>query len=358
MSEQRTSMTDEQYRLLQEQMNAGAQQSASAQPTPQVQQQYGQAQAQVNIEPQQGRMSAQQALRERMRAQSSQASQPVTLQQTDTYQPSQGVQQPQQAQPTQAVHQQAQPANNTIINTTQSGDNGGSKGFKMSKGLALGIVGVVLFIGVVGYILLSGKGSEEAENTGEPNLDELEWLDPVNTTTFLYAPEEITQLRAAGYTGDEIEAYQTQQVPAEDLIKQAEAARDAWVQEAIAPLYDTASDEYKHYVSQTWLTLPQRTDMAEWSMLASFYTERKNLDYEKIDVYGNQLFIKVYLDDNVHADWFFLCVTPEEWNKLKDRGNVIVNYTYCTRLVGDDYMTAVEDTDNIYITQASLEIIE
>lgn len=351
MSDQRTGMTEEQYRQLQEQMNAGTQQSAPTQP---VQPQYGQAQAQVNIEPQQGRMSAQQALRERMRAQSKQASQPVTLQQTDTYQPGQSVQQPQQAQQTQ---QQAQPANSTIINTTQSGDNGG-KGFKMSKGLALGIVGILVAACILGYILMSGKGKEESDNAAEPNLDELEWLDPVNNNVFLYTPEEITQLRAAGYTGDEIESYQSQMVPAEDLIKQAEAERDAWVQEAIAPLYDTASDEYKHYVSQTWLTLPQRTDMADWTMLASYYTERKNLDYEKIDVYGNQLFIKVYLDDNVHADWFFLCVSPDEWNKLQDSGNVIVNYTYCTRLVGDDYMTAVEDTDNIYITQASLEIIE
>lgn len=354
MSDQRTGMTEEQYRQLQEQMNAGVQQSAPTQP---VQPQYGQVQAQVNIEPQQDRMSAQQALRERMRAQSNQASQPVTLQQTDTYQPGQAVQQPQQTQQTQQPQQQAQPANNTIINTTQSSDNGG-KGFKMSKGLALGIVGILVVVGILGYVLMNGKGKEEPENTGEPNLDELEWLDPVNNNVFLYTPEEITQLRAAGYTGDEIESYQSQMVPAEDLIKQAEAARDAWVQEAIAPLYDTASDEYKHYVSQTWLTLPQRTDMTEWTMLASYYTERKNLDYEKIDVYGNQLFIKVYLDDNAHADWFFLCVSPDEWNKLKDSGNVIVNYTYCTRLVGDDYMTAVEDTTNIYITQASLEIIE
>ena len=208
---------------------------------------------------------------------------------------------------------------------------------------------------VIAAIVILGSGKKEETNTPDESLEDLEWLDPVNQETFLYSPEEITNLRAAGYTGDEIESYQSQQTPAEDLIKQAEAERDAWVQEAIAPLYDTASDEYKHYVSQTWLTLPQRTDMADWTMIGAEYAVDQNLDYEKIDVYGNQMFIKVYLDDNAHESWFFLNVSPTEWNQLNDAGNIQVHYTYVTHLVGDDYMTATEDFDDIYITSATLQ---
>ena len=238
-----------------------------------------------------------------------------------------------------------------MINTTQEGG-----GFKPGKKLIFIGVGILLIFGIAAIVILgSGKRDKTDDTVTDESLEDLEWLDPVNQETFLYTPEEITNLRAAGYTGDEIESYQSQQTPAEDLIKQAEAERDAWVQEAIAPLYDTASDEYKHYVSQTWLTLPQRTDMADWTMIGAEYAVDQNLDYEKIDVYGNQMFIKVYLDDNAHESWFFLNVSPTEWNQLNDAGNIQVHYTYVTHLVGDDYMTATEDFDDIYITSATLQ---
>lgn len=305
--------------------------------------------------------TGQQAMRIRMMAargqQTQQTGQQVVLQQTESYQPAgqQPVQpsQPTGQQTTQQTQQtqQTQPQQTTMINTTQEGG-----GFKPGKKLIFVIVGILLVFGIAAVIVLgSGKKDDADTSTSDESLDELEWLDPVNQETFLYSPEEITNLRAAGYTGDEIESYQSQQTPAEDLIKQAEAERDAWVQEAIAPLYDTASDEYKHYVSQTWLTLPQRTDMADWTMIGAEYAVDQNLDYEKIDVYGNQMFIKVYLDDNAHESWFFLNVSPTEWNQLNDAGNIQVHYTYVTHLVGDDYMTATEDFDDIYITSATLQ---
>lgn len=308
--------------------------------------------------------TGQQAMRARMMAargqQMQQTGQQVVLQQTESYQPT-GQQVTQQAQPTgqqvtqqtqqtqQVQQNQTQPQQTTMINTTQEGG-----GFKPGKKLIFVIVGILLVF-VIAAIVILGSGKKEETNTPDESLEDLEWLDPVNQETFLYSPEEITNLRAAGYTGDEIESYQSQQTPAEDLIKQAEAERDAWVQEAIAPLYDTASDEYKHYVSQTWLTLPQRTDMADWTMIGAEYAVDQNLDYEKIDVYGNQMFIKVYLDDNAHESWFFLNVSPTEWNQLNDAGNIQVHYTYVTHLVGDDYMTATEDFDDIYITSATLQ---
>lgn len=353
-SNNRQYMSEEQRRILEQQLGQGGGQTPPMPQSMPVQQPVQQT----------SQLTGQQAMRARMMAargqQMQQAGQQVVLQQTESYQPA-GQQPIQQAQPTgqqvtqqtqqtqQVQQNQTQPQQTTMINTTQEGE-----GFKPGKKLIFVIVGILLVF-VIAAIVILGSGKKEETNTPDESLEDLEWLDPVNQETFLYSPEEITNLRAAGYTGDEIESYQSQQTPAEDLIKQAEAERDAWVQEAIAPLYDTASDEYKHYVSQTWLTLPQRTDMADWTMIGAEYAVDQNLDYEKIDVYGNQMFIKVYLDDNAHESWFFLNVSPTEWNQLNDAGNIQVHYTYVTRLVGDDYMTATEDFDDIYITSATLQ---
>ncbi len=321
----------------------------------------------------QQRVSAQQELRNRMHQEQNSGAtpQPTIITQTRNYQPDTpaqqmgGQQSAQQSQPNMGSPVNAQQATSTIINTTatdgipQGGDNGGGGGFRLGKKVVYIIVAAILGLLLFAYFLFGGDKKEGGETEPTPTPEEpIEWLDPVGQEQFLYTPQEVDALRTAGYTGTEIEEYQTAQTPAQDLIDIAEARRDAWIKDSVVPLYDMASDEYKHQTSQTWLTLPQRTDAAEWTMISAYYTERKNLDYEKIDIYGNQLFIKVYLDDSAHEDWFFLCVTPDEWNKLSDQGNVIVNYTYCTHLVGDDYMSAVEDTENIFITQASLEIIQ
>lgn len=297
--------------------------------------------------------SATDSMRARMRAARDNAPQEqVVLQQGDTYNPT------------------SNGSTSTMINNTKrdvaevpaptidTGDKPEKK--KTNPTIAIVIVGVVILLGVL-LLLFTKKPEESIEDptTVEDPVDndDLVWIDP-GVTYNAYTADEVAALRAAGYTGDEIEQFAASGVLSSDKIKEAEAARDAFVQEAIAPLYDATSQEYKDFINQTWLTLPKRNDTDEWSEIAGYYIERKNLDYEKVDVYGNQLFIKVYLDDDTHKDWFFLNITPEEWNKLKASGNVIVNYTYCTRYVTsvDGYLT--EDFSNIFITEATLEIIE
>lgn len=317
----------------------------------------------------QRQMTAQEAMRARMHA-GNQGSNPSVMTQGEQYAP-------QSAQPTpqpQVRPQQSPVANQTIINTTQGGgvqpdaeeapNDGKSRGFKMNPIMAVGIVIAVLlavFLGYSYFVKHSGEGSTDGEETSSEFIDpfydpDTQWITP--DAQWEYSEEEIAALRAAGYTGDEIEQYAQSMTPYTDLIKEAEAARDAYIQEAIAPLYDTASDEYKHFISQTWLALNKRTDINEWNLTAMQYMKRENLDYEKIDVYGNQLFIKIYLDDFAHDDWFYCLVTPDEWNKLNDAGNIIVNYTYTTRYVGDDAYTSYEDTDHFYIIDASIEFLE
>lgn len=320
------------------------------------------------------------AIRQRMQASRGAAPPPPTvITQGDTYNPTPTTQAPvrpaqptapQPAQPTQPVQPNTPPAQtgatSTIINTTnvESQGNNGDNGKEKKKFNPMIAVGIFIGIAVLGVLLmvLSKKPDDTevpSENPdGVVSEDDLVWIDPVVDTSTFYTQEQIDKLREVGYTGTEIEQFALNGEDVNAKIREAEAIRDAWLQEAIAPLYDATSQEYKDFISQTWLTLPERKDLGEWSQVAGYYQERKNLDYEKVTVYGNQLFIKIYLDDDVHADWFFLNVTPEEWNKLKDNGNVIVTYTYCTRYVSSADGFNVEDFSNTFITGATLEIIE
>lgn len=326
-------------------------------------------------------MSRTEQMRQQMRqSRGQQPAQATQMQQTGDYQP-QGVQQvqmqtQQSAQPVQQPVEQPttqsnNSANRTVINTTQrpSADKeeneDSKKGFQLTPKSVGIIIGIVVVIAVV-FVIISGvpsKNPNDAVEEPADSFEDLEWIIPdqsaTNTVTYLTA--DVEALRAAGYTGTEIENYSSAGVPAKDLIAEAEARRDAYAQETYSKLFDTTSDEFRYYTSQTWLTLPEREDMWDWTQ-CNGYQVRKNLDYEKIDIHGNQLFIKVYLDDNLHEDWFYLNVTPAEWLALSDYGNVIVNYTYQVHFLQsmDEYGNTLisEDPDNIFIIDASLEIIQ
>lgn len=330
-------------------------------------------------------MSAQEAMMQRMRSNQGQVqqSQSTTMEQGMGYNPAQTAQQQttvqqapnnamndlnnlqQQAAQQQQVQQQVQQfteqaqsqQNDTVINTTNT-----SSGFQWSPMKALAIVGIVLVIIVLLVVVMLKNnsfsfGEKESEEVVDPFDDpSMEWLDPV-VVAFKYTTAEIEQLRAAGYTGDEIEDYQTMETPVQDLLDMAEEARKDYLAN-LAKKYDVTTPEFEEYISQTWLSLPPRTDADEWTEIASYYTDRKNFDYEKVEPHGNQLWLKIYLDDNIHENWFYLNVKPEDWVRLNDYGNVIVNYEYCTRLVHDGEFDTYEDEDSIFITGATLEIIE
>lgn len=291
--------------------------------------------------------SATAALREQMLNSKANSGQTVVLEQGMNYSPNE-----------QETHQTTNGTSTTIINTTKveqdnSGDDDTRRGFKPTKTFVMIAAGIIV-LGLIIFIVLASNGSgEDIPNVPE---EELEWILP--DSQYSYTVDQIERLRMVGYTGREIEEFETLQMDINELVKEATAKRDAWVQEAIAPLYDATSQEYKDFISQTWLTLPKRNDTDDWGNIAQYYEVRKNLDYEKVETYGNQLYIKIYLDDNEHKDWFFLNVSPEDWVRLQGTGNVIVTYKYCTRylLVGQN--TLIEDFENIFITEAHLEIIE
>lgn len=335
--------------------------------------------------PGQVQMSQMERLRQQMMQQNGQPQQtnPTVMQQGGSYNPAGQqpipVQQPvtsqqhvqqqvQQPTPMQQQQQVGQPANDSV------NSDGDKEKAKVSHKFIL--IGFGLFVAVIIIMLVlsqlnkadnptqgqdpssSGPVDEFGNPVGDGTGGDLIFIEP-NESVVGYEFDQIENLRAAGYTGTEIEENEANGVPYEDLIKQAEDARQAWIDEAVAPLYDTASDEYKNSVRNTWLGLPQRTDVDDFQQVGSYYEETKNFDYEKVEPRGYQLYVKIYLDDTNHDNYFFLSVEPSEYLKLKESGNVVVTYRYTVPVVWNEEQQAfVENIDQIFIVDASLTIFD
>lgn len=331
--------------------------------------------------PGQQQMSQMDRLRQQMMQQGAQQQQPqaTTMQQGGTYNPAGMQQQAQQTQPQpqqqaqqnvplrqQMKQQNQQP---TEIPEFEEADSGKEKSKMSPKTILIG-VGLVIVTLIILFVFSQLNKADQKPQQESGSVDE--FGNPVSDDPFAnddlifiepnddivgYEFDQIAELRAAGYTGDEIEENEANGVPFEDLIKQAEDARQAWIDEAIKPLYDTASDEYKNSVRNTWLGLPERYDVEDFSQTGSYYEDTKNFDYEKIEARGFQLYVKIFLDDTNHDDYFFLAVEPSQYLQLKDQGNVIVTYRYTVPIIwSEEDQVFLEDTSRMFIVDASLTI--
>ncbi len=223
-------------------------------------------------------------------------------------------------------------------------------------------------VALIVFMVVSGKKGKEppAEEVPldlpvveEPVIEEPVVEEPVIMAN--YTADQMNNLRAIGITSDEITNYMENNVPYEYVYNTLMEQYWGWHLMNELPTYDMTSDKYKEVINQTWMSLPERHDLAEWTTdyIAYSYDVEANLDYEKVTPYGNQLFLKIYLDDNTHDSWFFLNIKPEEWNMLGPKGNVVVNYTYQTHYKPyESIFDAEEDKDNIFIISATLNIIK
>lgn len=184
--------------------------------------------------------------------------------------------------------------------------------------------------------------ASQSEDAGDLVQDFEEYEDPFGIVpgddwiieTFTYTETELANLRRVGYTGTEIEAFQAEERPAQELIEEAEQARKEYLDETIKPYYDARSDEFKKVEQDTWLGLPS-TDEEQLPVtpeqLDSFNTVNKtiNTDFEKVTPRGNQLFLKIYLDDE-HTNWIYYQCSPAQWSMLKPYGNLVVDVKVLT----------------------------
>lgn len=226
--------------------------------------------------------------------------------------------------------------------------------------LNIKVVGIGVAIGLVFIFLISilGKlgGSDKPQETPPPidnTIAEPIIIEPTN-----YSAEEVVQLRACGYSTEEMENAFMCGISCSDMVAQAEAERQAWIDEAVAPYYDTTSDVYKEDMAQTWRGLTKYEDTSKYIGASQFLTKTRNLDFEKVDTHGAQLFIKIYLQDEPCSEYFFHLCTIEDWLRLPDKGNIICTYDYTTAYYDDGNGNYIEDYDRIFITNSTIEIFD
>ena len=232
------------------------------------------------------------------------------------------------------------------------------------------IIGGGLLLIVLGLLiwLFSTRDTDiPMEQTEETVAEATLELPPAEVTVTetvplqVYDYEQIQNLKAAGATDEQITMWQENGTNYNYVYYTMLDKYYGWQLTNTLPTYDLTSDAYKEIIGETWMSLPERTDIVEWTKdnLAYKHSVQQNLDYEKVTPYGNQLFLKVYLDASTHDSWFFLCITPEQWNMLDDKGNVVVDYEYQTKwLPHESIIDQEEDTSEIFITSATLNIIE
>lgn len=240
---------------------------------------------------------------------------------------------------------------------------------KINLKFILVVAGGCLVVALIAVMIASGRKKEpdppiESEAPIDVPVDlepvvEEEVQEPVIMAN--YTSDQMNNLRAIGITSDELTSYMENNVPYDFIYNTLMEQFWGWHLMNELPTYDMTSSEYKSVIDQTWMSLPERHDLAEWTAdyIAYSYDVEANLDYEKVTPYGNQLFLKIYLDDNTHDSWFFLNIKPEEWNQLGPKGNVVVNYTYQTHYKPyENIFDAEEDKENIFIISATLNIIK
>lgn len=232
--------------------------------------------------------------------------------------------------------------------------------------IIIGGIALLLVLGIIILLFSTRDTSIDMEQPTEEVPAEEIYIEPEVTVTEpvmleTYAYDQIQNLKAAGATQEQIDMWQKNGTPYEYVYYTMLDRFYGWQLTNTLPTYDLTSDAYKEIIGQTWMSLPERTDIVEWTTdnLAYMHSVQQNLDYEKVTPFGNQLFLKVYLDASTHDSWFFLCITPEQWNMLDDEGNVVVDYEYQTKwLPHESLIDQKEDTSEIFITNATLNIIE
>ena len=198
--------------------------------------------------------------------------------------------------------------------------------------IVLGVLGAILVLFVISAVFNRDTTPvDDPVSSNDPMTvigDDDYWSqfdDP--DTMFTYTDKEIADLRAWGYTGDEIEENEENEVPAEELIAASRQAQE----EARATLSNPESPEYQALLNNTWLgqqaiSIPGYTeDVTEGQIW--YDTITLNADYEKVPAHGYNLFLKVYLDDTSYA---FMECPLVRYMQLADSGNIVVQYRTAT----------------------------
>lgn len=166
--------------------------------------------------------------------------------------------------------------------------------------------------------------------------------------TALKQDDVTLQLRALGYTGDEIEMAKEMGVSVPALIKQAKSVRDEEAVKAIKRMSKTGSKEFRRFLTYSVFSLPKihYEDYNPEDSNARNYDSSFTViaDYWKVPTYGNQLQVKLKIANNTYT---FMTVKPDRWIQLPNSGNMVVTvyYTVWGSKKPTMYITNVVETD-------------
>ena len=200
---------------------------------------------------------------------------------------------------------------------TENASDSEDKNPMMMKAIVFGIAALVGIIAIVGMSMYLTQRKENVQNDWVDSLDEVD-------SEFAYSDSEVELLRLNGYTGYEIEEYAALGYPADGLVEEAEAERESLLAEEYADLLDSASPEYQELRNKTWLG-QKEFPIDEGTEPLTKYTQNMNLDYEKVTASGYQLWLKLYVKEDLAV---FMTVSPDRWNSLADSGNIVVQLEY------------------------------
>ena len=207
----------------------------------------------------------------------------------------------------------------------------------------------------VGYVIESTDTSTSDGSSSDTSSDAT-YDNSSDTTAPTSSSGEVTEedLRKLGYTGDEIELAIQMGTSFEELAEEAQALRDEEAKEALIRMSDSASEEFQMIANNSIFCMPKTSfesydqEASTSTYVASSYTV--NADYVKVPTYGYQLLLKCKIANNTYV---FYNVTPEQWDRLPESGNIILEISYTlygttsTRL----YITNIEE---ISLTDANV----
>lgn len=181
---------------------------------------------------------------------------------------------------------------------------------------------VIIIIGILGitaYTLI-----ERGKETKAAKPDEINQSQLIDNS---YTPEQIEMLRVAGYTGKEIEEYQKELADVDYLVKEAKKKQEEILkntyEELKAASMSSASLEFKELQDKTWLGGSAKKVTTADIMQYETESKKEIVDYVKLPARGNQLFIRLTMNDGTYA---FMSVHPSRWCQLTDSGNIVVTY--------------------------------
>lgn len=208
----------------------------------------------------------------------------------------------------------------------------GSSGKKKITENGVGSKMILIIAGVLVVILIAVIGVFAIKKNNDKHAEELLAQLEEEEVAFQYTDNERKELRANGYTGDEIEQFQIDEIPSDRKIEEAEADRKEVYDKEIKPYLDGASDEFNQLLEQTWLYGPDLT--YDVSLVDSEWYRKNmtlNLDYDKIPAKGIQCFVRLTLKERTEENepvYMFMMIDPIRYAELPESGNIVVYVEY------------------------------